>query len=133
MTVWLILWQNGFRPEIDKRITHFTMTIDQILIKCNYLTVDEKRINSPVYDERVIFQKDLGQWMAVLSEMLGPPVKPAGQKTTRQEFSMTVEYGGIADNQVMFYKKFDDNKVIVMLWPWKDNARITLKIIAIPN
>jgi len=58
-------------------------------------------------------------------------VKPAGQKTTPQDFALTVNYGEVNDNQTLFYKAFEEKSIIAIFWPWKDMMHVTLKIICL--
>jgi len=104
------------------------MNVSDILQRCSHLKIDRKHDISEDYVERVFFKKDIGQWKEILGDILGPAVKQAGAKTTQSLFDLTAHYGGLMDDQTLFYKKFDDNSVIAMFWPWKDNNQITLKI-----
>jgi len=51
-----------------------------------------------------------------------------GRKTTQFFSDLTINYGGLQDDQVLFYRKCEENSMIAMLWPWKDNNQVTLKI-----
>ena len=104
-------------------------TISEILKKCDQLKVEEKRVSSSGYNEQVIFSDEIDQWNKVLAGVLGPAVKPAGQKTTPQYFALTVNYGGIFDDQTLFYKKFEEQSILAMLLPWKNKIHVTLKIV----
>jgi len=104
------------------------MTICEILKQCEQLKVEEDRVNSGSFCEQVVFANEMDQWNQVLTDALGPAVKPAGQKTTPQYFALTVDYGGIFDDQTLFYKKFKEISILAMLWPWKSKIFVTLKI-----
>jgi len=104
------------------------VTISEILEKCGHLKVEEKRVSSSGYSEQVIFADEIDQWNKVLTGILGAAVKPAGQKTTPQYFVLTVNFGGIFDDQTLFYKNFENKSIIAMFWPWKNKIHATLKI-----
>ena len=104
------------------------MIINEILDACSKLKVEEKRVSAADYEELVIFKKDMDQWYKNIDEILGPAVKEIGEKTSPQQFAWTVNYGGIADDQILFYKKSEEKSIIVMFWPWKDEVHLTLKI-----
>ena len=104
------------------------MTIREIIEQCSHLEVDEKRASAPNYHECVIFAKDIVQWEEALIKSLGSPEKAPGEKTTQAHFSLTINYGGLRDNQTLFYRKSGNESFIAMFWPWKDKAHITLKI-----
>lgn len=105
------------------------VTISEILEQCGRLKTEEERVSSNDYDERVIFADEVDQWGKVLTDVLGPALKPAGQKTTPRDFALTVNYGGVFDDQTLFYKKFGEGSVIAMFWPWKNEIHVTLKIV----
>ena len=105
------------------------MTISEILKKCDQLKVEEERVSSSGYNEQVIFADEIDQWNKVLTGFLGPAVKPAGQKTTPQYFALAVNFGGIFDDQTLFYKKFEEISILAMFWPWKNKIHVTLKIV----
>jgi len=107
------------------------MTINEILGKCSHLKVEEKRVSSIDYEEWVICKQDIDLWNSILSEFLGAPVKSAGEKTTQRHFALAVNYGGLFDQQTLFYRKFEEQSVIVMFWPWRDDIHVTLKIASI--
>jgi len=111
------------------RILRIMLTISEILEKCGQLKIAEERASSRGYCEQIIFADEIDQWIKALTDILGSAVKPAGQKATPQYFSKTVDYGGILDNQTLFYKKFEDKSILAMLWPWKNKIHVTLKIV----
>ena len=104
------------------------VTISEILKKCDQLKVEEERVSSSGYTEQVIFADEIDQWNKVLTGVLGPAVKPAGQKTTPQYFALTVNFGGLFDDQTLFYKKFKEKSILAIFWPWKNKIHVTLKI-----
>jgi len=104
-------------------------TISEILKKCDYLKVEEERVNSSGYNEQIIFADEIDQWHKALTGVLGSAVKPEGEKTTPEHFALTVNYGGIFDDQTLFYKKFEDRSILAMFWPWKNKIHVTLKIV----
>ncbi len=107
------------------------MDLDQILSQCSHLKVCETRTNSDVYKELVFLNQESGQWDQVLSEVLGPAVKPAGTPPSQEYSEMTEQYGGIYDDQVLYFKKFEQVTILAMLWPWQDGSHTTLKIASI--
>lgn len=104
------------------------MEIRDILERFKHLKVEWAEDICEDYLERHILVKDLEQWEKVLTDILGPPVKKAGEATTERFVDLTMNYGGIMDDQTLFYKKFDEKSIIAMFWPWKDNYEVTLKI-----
>ena len=104
------------------------MNIHDILQLCSQFETEREHDISQDFVERVFFAKDIKKWENVLSDILGPAVKKAGDKTTQNYFDLTINYGGILDSQTLFYKKFKEHSIIAMFWPWRDNNQVTLKI-----
>jgi len=105
------------------------ITINDIFQRCSHLRFEEKNIFSEHYVEGVFLQEDSKEWEEILSDILGPAIKRAGEKATESFLDLTIKYGGIQDDQTLFYKKFKENSIIAMIWPWKDNNQATLKIV----
>jgi len=104
------------------------MIISDIIKKFGDLKTEQVRVNSIEYDERVIFGDEIEQWHAVLTECLGDPVKSSGEETSKQEFALTVNFGGLCKNQTLYHRKFEEHSIIAMVWPWNDKIHVTLKI-----
>ena len=105
--------------------------LKEILEKCKALSVQERRSVTDKYCELVFDSKDTDEWTRMLAESLGPPVKPAGQKPTRDDLRLTREYGGIFADQTLFKKEFGNVTITAMFWPWQDGAFTTLKLAAL--
>jgi hypothetical protein len=104
------------------------MKLREILERCSLLEVEERRHESETYSELVFYNKEIDEWQRILSEALGPPAKPPGEKTTKGLERLTQEYGGILTDQTLFVKEFDDVTVIAMFWPWGNGKYTTLKM-----
>jgi hypothetical protein len=104
------------------------MTLREIVEKCSLLEVEERRHQDETYSELVFFNKEVDEWNRILSETLGPPVKPPGINPTKDLVRLTQEYGGIRTDQTLFVKEFDDVTVMAMFWPWGDSKHTTLKM-----
>ncbi len=104
------------------------MTLSEILKAFGDLEIVEKRSINNEYNELVFLNKEIDQWNNILSEIYGPPIKPAGIKPTEEDLMITKNYGGIFNNQTLFKKKFDNGTLIAMFWPWQDSVHITLKM-----
>ena len=107
------------------------MNVRDVLQRCSHLKIEEKNDISKDYAERVFLKEDFQEWEKVLTDLLGPAVKRAGEKTTQAFSQLTIDYGGLLDDQILYYKQFKDTSLIAMFWPWKDNNQVTLKIACI--
>jgi len=104
------------------------MTLREIFERCSTLRVQERRHQDETYGELVFYNEEIDEWERILSEVLGPPVKPAGTRPTKDLLQLTENYGGIQTGQTLFMREFDDFTVIAMFWPWQDGTHTTLKI-----
>lgn len=91
--------------------------------------IDEKRRIEEGHSELVFFAKDIDAWHQVFSDVLGPAVKPAGQKPTKEDVRLTGDYGDIWTGQTLFMKDFEDVRVVAMFWLWEDGIHVTLKMV----
>ena len=107
------------------------MTIKDIADKLGDLKVYEQRQLTDTYNELVFYNAEKDAWYAVITEVLGPAVKPAGTKPAKDDLKLTNEYGGIEVNQTLFKKAVDGVTVVVMFWPWQDDEHTTLKIVLV--
>jgi len=104
------------------------MTLDEILQRCQALGVYEKREINDKYAELVFYTRDTPQWTDILTDTLGPAVKPEGIKADRDQLLLTEGYGGIQRNQTLFNKAYGPTSVMAMFWPWQDGIHTTLKL-----
>ena len=105
------------------------MTLQEILGQCGGLGVYEKREASDDYSEVVFFSKEKDAWDKILADLLGPAIKPTGAKPTKEDLSITDDFGGIYNDQTLFKKEQDDATILAMFWPWQDTVHTTLKLI----
>ena len=104
------------------------MNINDILQRCNHLKIEGKNVISEDFVEWEFLQDDSKELEKILSNILGPAAKRAGEEVTQSYLDLTIKCGGILDDQILFYKKFEENSIIAMIWPWKDKNQATLKI-----
>jgi hypothetical protein len=104
------------------------MKLQQIIEQCKKLDIVEERTAQEDYAEFVFRSKQVEQWIRILEELLGPPLKKAHVKPTRQMQDLTKEFGGIWDDQTLFKKDFEGFSVMAMFWPWQDGEHITFKL-----
>lgn len=65
----------------------------------------------------------------ILNTFFGEPLKPENVKATQDVTDLSCQYGGVRDNQILYYKKDGSDTTLAMIWPWGDNQKFTLKII----
>ena len=104
------------------------MRIEELLARCQGLAVYEDRGASADYGERVFYARDLADWDRVLSEGMGPAVKPAGTAPSKVDRRLADPFGGIRANQTLYKTEGPEGTVIAMFWPWESGEQITLKV-----
>ena len=104
------------------------MTLKEIIEKCSTLSIYEKREITDEYVELVFLSKETDEWNRILSEILGPAIKPAGVKHAKTDLILTAKFGGVREEQTLFKKEFDDADIIAMFWPWQNGEHTTLKM-----
>ena len=99
----------------------------------------EIRDNSDQYEEVVLLKKDLPGWNRALSEKLGPPlisteeydILSASEDVLASKIDLALEsanrFGGIDEGQTLYHGVLDSTVVLIMIWPWQDNVKVTLK------
>jgi len=93
------------------------------------LNFDSLRTDCDNFFEGVVVKKELEKLNTQLKGFLGEPVYPS-QSRLAQEVKETVDsFGGIMPGQTLYYKNSGSNRILVMLWPWQDGERTTVKII----
>ena len=103
-------------------------TLKEIIERCSVLSIEERRHQEESYCEIVFYNREIDAWHSVLSEALGPPVKPAGNKPAEDMARLTQAYGGIRTGQTLFVREFEGVTVMAMFWPWEDGKHTTLKM-----
>ena len=102
--------------------------MQEILERCKDLKVFEKRTVSDEYAELVFCNEDMEKLNKILTDVLGPAIKPKDMQPTDEHLQLTEDYGGGRANQTLFKKERDGALVIAMLWPWSDEEHTTLKV-----
>lgn len=104
------------------------MSIKNILEQCSELSIYEKRKLGDDYIEIVIFKADLLKWCQQFDKILGEATKPESSSPTDEDVAVTEEYGGVFDNQILYHHPFEEENVVILIWPWQDNVHTTVKI-----
>jgi len=104
------------------------MRLKTILERLSMESVYEVRRGTDEYVEIVFYSDRIDEITDAVSEMLGPPRKPAGVGPSPQDSDLTKAYGGIWGDQTLFAKDCDDLTIIAMFWPWQDEVHTTLKM-----
>lgn len=115
------------------------MELENLVGKELYDAAVEVRERSENYEEIVLLVKDIADWNKVLVEKLGPPliskeeyeILNASEDVLASNIDVALEstqpFGGIVEGQTLYYSVYDSTVILIMIWPWQDNVKVTLK------
>ena len=86
------------------------------------------RIDRNNYFEAVLAKNNLAEIMNKLSSFFGAPQWPSEKQLSTQILNIIKDFGGVRDDQTLYFCNEKNYSVFAMLWPWMDGQRITLKL-----
>ena len=104
------------------------MKLSDIYRQLDCLEISDRRYLMADYLELVFLRQDFEKWDKLLTKFLGPIANPFDADPSRDHLEMTKAFGGVRRGQALYQKDFGDYIIIAMLWPWKNETHITLKM-----
>ncbi|MFH1359997.1 MAG: hypothetical protein ABIJ41_03050 [Candidatus Omnitrophota bacterium] len=104
------------------------MLFKELLSKAKELKVEEIRKDDENYLEFVVRVSNLNQVHPLLEQYFGVPFKPAGQRPSREAQQHAAAFGGIREDQTLYFREQDNDFHCGMIWPWSDGELTTVKI-----
>jgi hypothetical protein len=105
------------------------MEFDKIKAQIRKVEPDTMRMDNENYFEVVIGHTSLEGMVRILEGIFGLPAWPSDKKLSRDMEKLIKNVGGLRKGQTLY---FLDNgsgcSAFVMLWPWQDGERITIKL-----
>lgn len=86
------------------------------------------RKNENSYFEAVVVKDRIAQLIQRLEGIFGSPIWPSEKKLSPEISSIVENFGGVRDDQTLYFWQEKDFYIFAMLWPWSDGVNITLKI-----
>jgi hypothetical protein len=105
------------------------MSFEDFLAEVKKNPVDQTRTWKENYAEVVITKDVLGPLTSLFDSYFGRPLKPPGESASKDAGNYSKAYGGVEKNQTLYFRKNGNGHELAMLWPWTDEASITVKII----
>ena len=105
------------------------MNFLELLDEVKKIKSDHRRISTADFFEMVIEWTELAALTKILKSFFGEPRKPVDVCPNDEVESITAPYGGIWQNQTLYYQENEKEFYMVMLWPWTDGMLITVKLI----
>ena len=107
------------------------MELIDIIAKIKHLPCRQKNYHVDRHGEyaQLVFPNIyLQDWLENIEAILGEPIKKNDQPVTEDLVKLTEDFGEIFDHQTLFLKEMDDQRVMAMFWPWRNQDMTTLKL-----
>ncbi len=107
------------------------MELVDIITQVKHLACTQKKYHVDRHGEYVqlVFRNTyLKSWLDKIEAILGAPIKKADQPVTEELVELTEDFGEIFDHQTLFLQEIDDQRVMAMFWPWRNQGMTTLKL-----
>ncbi len=105
-----------------------TLTYPELLAAVKKIKLEQTRVEEDEALECVVRQERLKELAEILERFFGAAFKPTGKAPSREAQNCTADFGGIFENQTLYYLKKDNAAYYAMLWPWNDGVSVTVKI-----
>ncbi len=86
------------------------------------------RTDNKDYFETVILKDKLTKLIEKIEPAFGPPKLPSDKELTPKVQQVINDLGGVRENQILYVLNTKSSFILIMLWPWGDGQRVTLKI-----
>lgn len=86
------------------------------------------RLDADDFFEAVLSKSELEQLSKKLDSLFGPPKWPSEKQLSIEVSEIIQDFGGIRDDQTLYFLNEKNLSVFAMLWPWSDGERITFKL-----
>lgn len=105
------------------------MTFQELLGEAKKLDCLEARAQLENYFEIVVAKDALAPAEGLLGAYFGEPLKPKGVLPTAEMSVRVRAYGGVQENQTMYFREGGSGGEFAFLWPWGNGLSITVKIL----
>lgn len=104
-------------------------TLEDIMRRAKKISHEQTRRESEDYLEMVMYRQSLQEVEQLFQDYFGQALKNAGQEAHERAVEVTNRYGGISQDQTLYYTSRENMNQMAMVWPWADGKRVTVKII----
>ena len=92
------------------------------------INFDEIRSRTESSLEVVVAKNNLEKIIHALEVYFGPALKAEGQRPSADSDRYSKPYGGIRQDQTLYFRRDEKGFAIAMLWPWGNGTSVTVKI-----
>lgn len=104
-------------------------SLKEVMRRVKGIEHQEIRVDSEARLEIVFSLEALEIAKPIFQDYFGPALKPAGVNATKEAVQLSEKYGGIQKDQALYFVERGGISSLVMIWPWQDGKRATVKII----
>jgi len=104
------------------------MEFDKVKKEVKNMEPDTTRMDNEKYFEVVINHARLGEVVRVLESVFGTPTWPSNKKLSKDMEKLIKNAGGLRKGQTLYFLSKEEYSAFVMLWPWQDGERVTVKM-----
>ena len=105
------------------------MNYDFFLEELKKIPCIELRSEDPEFFELVVKLSEIYKVNSVLETFFGKPLKPCGEKPTSESKKKAEAYGGVRDDQTLYYLEAEELYYYSLIWPWANGQSATVKVI----
>jgi len=104
------------------------MEFECIKTEIKKIELETMRVDNENYFEAVIGHTRLEAMVCALEGIFGSPAWPSGIKLTKDTERLIKDVGGLRKGQTLYLLNKEGSSAFVMLWPWRDGERVTIKM-----
>ncbi len=104
------------------------MEFPELLEQLKTLKREEMRSQAADYFEIVVASTEMPSLLSMLQDYFGEPLKPVGKSPSNEAQRCAKPYGGVRENQTLFYRRIGEGSVVALIWPWGSGLSLTLKL-----
>lgn len=105
------------------------MRYDLFLEELKKVPFLELRSDDPDCFELVVKVSEMSKVNAVLETFFGKAIKPKGEKVSEDAKKKAAPYGGVRDDQSLYYVAAEELYFYSLIWPWANGQSATVKVI----
>jgi hypothetical protein len=92
------------------------------------IELDITRVDGDDYFEIVVKSRSLGDMVHLLESIFGAPAWPSRNKMSKKIEKAVKNFGSLRQGQTLYVLNTDSFSIFVMLWPWQNGERVTIKV-----
>ena len=104
------------------------MEFDLLKTEIKKIELDVTRVDGDNYFEIVVKNRSLGDVVHLLEKIFGSPAWPSRNKMSKKIEEAIKNFGSLRRGQTLYALNEDGFLIFVMLWPWQDGERVTIKV-----